>query len=444
MRRLSWSLAAVVFVAAAGGATGPDEPVRQARTGSGADLPTYIKKDEPKFSWKLKNKMTTDAGTTYELELVSQEWHDITWKHRIDVFQPKDVKPNATMLIYNTGGYNAGYPLFGFELANKIKAPVAFLYDIPNQPLFDGKKEDALIAETFVRALETKDTTWPLLFPMAKSVVKAMDALQAFTKDEFKEQATRFVLTGGSKRGWTTWLASASDPRIVAFAPLVIDTLKMTDQMEHQLQSFGKYSEMIHDYTERKLVPLPPGEDAKKLWQMVDPYFYREQAKQPKLLINGTNDPYWTGDALNLYWDDLKGDKWVLYVPNAGHNLQEPDKSRARATNALAAFARSVTVGKPFPTLKWKHDDADGKARLKIETSAAPKAARVWTATAPTRDFREAKWKESAATIADNTILVTAERPKEGYKEFFVEMEYEIDGIKYNLSTQLRVLEKAK
>ena len=74
----------------------------------------------------------------------------------------------------------------------------------------------------------------------------------------------------------------------------------------------------------------------------------------------------------------------------------------------------------------------------------APKAARVWTATAPTRDFREAKWKESAATVADNTILVTAERPKEGFKEFFVEMEYEIDGIKYNLSTQLRVLETAK
>ena len=346
MRRLSWSLAAVVFVAAAGGAR--------------ADLPTYIKKDEPKFSWKLKNKTTADAGTTYELELVSQEWHDITWKHRIDVFVPKGVKPNATMLIYNTGGYNAGYPLFGFELANKIKAPVAFLYDIPNQPLFDGKKEDALIAETFVRALETKDTTWPLLFPMAKSVVKAMDALQAFTKDEFKDQATRFVLTGGSKRGWTTWLAAASDPRIVAFAPLVIDTLNMTAQMEHQLDYFGKYREMIHDYTERKLVPLPPGEDAKKLWQMVDPYFYREQAKQPKLLVNGTNDPYWTGDALNLYWDDLKGDKWVLYVPNAGHNLQEPDKSRTRATNALAAFARSVTVGKPLPTLKWKHDDADG------------------------------------------------------------------------------------
>ncbi len=87
-----------------------------------------------------------------------------------------------------------------------IKAPIAILYDIPNQPLLDGKKEDALIAETFVRALETKDMSWPLLFPMAKSVVKAMDALQAFSKEELKLPVTQFVLSAprnaGGQRGW--------------------------------------------------------------------------------------------------------------------------------------------------------------------------------------------------------------------------------------------------
>src|SRR5205085_12187329 len=135
-------------------------------------LGDYIKKDEPKYSWNLKKKLNGLQGMTYELELVSQVWHGITWTHQVEIYQPKDAQPNATMLIYNTGGKaNLGTQAMGFDLARKVKAPVAFLYDIPNQPLFD-KKEDALIAETFVRALETKDTSWPLLFPMAKSVVK--------------------------------------------------------------------------------------------------------------------------------------------------------------------------------------------------------------------------------------------------------------------------------
>ncbi len=427
MRRLSWFLAGFVLLAAAAGAR--------------ADLAEYIKKPEPKFAWKLKNTSDTPQGKIYELEVVSQEWHDILWTHRVEVYVPKDAKPNTTMLLFNTGSKSMETQLMGFLLADKVKAPVAILYDIPNQPIFD-KKEDALIAETFVRALEMKDTSWPLLFPMAKSVVKTMDALQAFTKEQFKEPVKQFVLSGASKRGWTTWLASASDSRIVAFVPIVIDTLNMTKQMEHQLESFGQYSEMIHDYTERKLVPLPKGDEPKKLWQMVDPYFYRDQLKQPKLLINGTNDPYWVGDALNLYWDDLKGDKWVLYVPNAGHNLKE--EKGTRALNALAAFARAQTLGKSLPGLKWKHDDFQGQARLHIDCTEAPKAAHVWEAVSPTRDFRKAKWSESSATVAEKSITVTTALPKEGYKTFFVEMDYEMDSIKYNLSTQVRVLEKAK
>src|SRR5262249_10139535 len=144
------------------------------------------------------------------------------------VVVPPKATPKATMLLWNTGGKPSPTSIaLAFDLAGKIKAPVAFLYGIPNQPLLGNKKEDALIAETFVRYLKTGDASWPLLFPMAKSLARAMDALQEFARQEWKAEVRSFVVTGGSKRGWTTWLTAVADPRVKAIAPLVIDTLNM-------------------------------------------------------------------------------------------------------------------------------------------------------------------------------------------------------------------------
>jgi PhoPQ-activated pathogenicity-related protein len=165
----------------------------------------------------------------------------------------------------------------------------------------------------------------------------------------------------------------------------------------------------------------------------------------PKLLINGNNDGYWATDALNLYWDGLKGDKWVLYVPNAGHNLQQrtgngSDVTRAR--NGLAAFARAQITGKPLPRLEWKHDDADGKLRLTVTCKPAPLAARLWVADAPTLDFRKAEWKEQPVNLQEGTVTGLVEPPTTGCRAFYAEMEYELDGLHYDLSTQLRIAGK--
>lgn len=407
-------------------------------------LQKYVARAEPAYKWELRGKQSVGGGTIYDLHLVSQVWQEIPWEHQLQVYQPANVAPAATMLLYNTGGRaNDGNIAFGMELARKCGAPCAFLYGIPNQPLFGGLKEDALIAETFVRYLNTKDGNWPLLFPMAKSLVKGMDALQAFTAQEWDKPVKNFIVTGGSKRGWTTWLTAAADPRVKAIAPMVIDTLNMKEQSPWQLKSFGQYSDQINDYTSRGLVPMPDTPEAKQLWKMVDPWVYRDRLTLPKLLINGNNDPYWTTDALNLYWDDLKGDKWVLYVPNAGHNLQQKRSDgttdRSRAVDSLAAFARHQIKDNPMPRISWKHDDANGKLRLTVGASPTPKEARLWVAQAPTRDFRLAQWREQPATVSQPAIVGEVAPPADGFLAFFAELDYEIDGIKHHVSTQLRI-----
>ena len=427
------------------------------------DLVDYVAKDDKAFAWKKGNAIETPGGVAFELELTSQRWQNITWTHKVQVFVPKDVKPQATMVLWNQGGSpNAASGLLGLEIAKKVGAPVAFLYGIPNQPLFDGKREDALIAETFVQYLATKDSSWPLLFPMVKSLIKAMDALQAFAKEEWKFDVTHFVVTGASKRGWTSWLTAATgDKRVKAIAPLVIDTLNMPVQMKNQVAAFGKPSLMIKDYTERNLVPIPDSGEGQKLWKMVDPWVYRDQIAVPKMIINGANDPYWPLDALNSYWDDLKGEKHMLYVPNAGHDLREVDKDGKkqllpeRALNTLSAFCKCQIFGKTMPKSSVKYSATeDGKVSMQVFMEGTLKSQRVWFSECESRDFRKARWTEKTLSSTSGggavqisgpvSTTLTLKVPQSGFSAAFVETQFEVDGLVFPLSTQLRIFEAKK
>ncbi|MGL4420982.1 MAG: PhoPQ-activated pathogenicity-related family protein [Gemmataceae bacterium] len=424
----------------------------------GKDFAEFLKKPEPDYSWSLKDKTATDAGTIYTLDLTSQKWHDVVWKHGLQIIVPKSAAAKSTMVLWNQGGSpSASTALLAMQIAERMQAPVAFLYGVPNQPIpsIGGtKKEDALIAETFVRFLESGDPTWPLLFPMAKSLFKSMDAIQEFAKKEMQHEVTHFVVTGASKRGWTSWLVGAAgDKRVKGIAPLVIDTLHFKVQMPHQLEMFGgKYSLMIHDYQDRKLLPIPEGANAEKLWQLVDPWAYRESLTLPKMIINGTNDPYWTQDALNLYWDDLKGEKHVAYVPNAGHDLRpmtkpnqldtKKDTFPMRSINTLTAFARHLAEDKPMPQPQWTL----GKNSILVKFPEPCNAYRVWTCESKSKDFRQSLWSAAAdqpgKTAKEATINVP-QKPDVN-QAALIEMDYAIGDLNFTLTTQILIVPPAK
>ena len=194
-------------------------------------------------------------------------------------------------------------------MAEQMKTPVAVLLHVPQQPIFDGKVEDQIIAHTFDQYLKTNDSQWPLLLPMVKSAVRGMDAVQQFAQRQWKLQLKTFTVAGASKRGWTTWLTGAVEPRATAIAPMVIDVLNMGSQMKYQEKAWGKLSYKINDYSQLDLPARLNTEKGKALRAIVDPYSYRHLLTQPKLIMIGTNDHYSPLDALKLYWPEVTAEK---------------------------------------------------------------------------------------------------------------------------------------
>src|SRR5947207_15701648 len=90
---------------------------------------------------------------------------------------------------------------------------------------------------------------------MTKSVVRAMDAVTSFCAgaEGGKIKIDGFVVTGASKRGWTTWTTAAVDKRVVAIIPIVIDTLNVQQSAKHHFEAYGFWAPAIKDYTNIRL-----------------------------------------------------------------------------------------------------------------------------------------------------------------------------------------------
>ncbi len=395
----------------------------------------YVRKTDPSFAWKQAEQRDVDGFTATRLDLTSQTWRGHAWQHQVLVVRPPQVRNPDIAFLFITGDGDVS-KLFSLmkTLAERAGAVAAAVNKVPNQPLYDGRKEDALIAYTFNEYLKTGDREWPLLFPMAKSAVRAMDAVQAFASQGGGAKPVRFVVSGASKRGWTTWLTAAADTRVAGIAPMVIDMLNMKAQTQWAQQVYGKQSEKIGDYTELNLVERMDDPRMVELRAWVDPYSYRTRYTLPKLLLLGTNDPYWTVDSLRHYWNDLPEPKLVFQTPNAGHDLA----GGKEATQTLAAFFQMIADREELPKVNWTRAASPA---LEMSVTPAAKTFRLWTATSPDRDLRNDRWTSvEVPSNPGHKATATIERPAEGYRAYLMEAEFSTQtGHTYKLSTEARV-----
>ncbi len=440
----NFAIAAVLFTLALGNVESAEKKVRS------GPLADYVARPDDSYRWVKRQETKFGKGSYVELTLTSQTWHDIVWKHQLFILRPSSTKADTShAMLFIAGGLwkdkyedkPTGHKLprnaaVFATLAEHLKTPIAVLLHVPQQPILGGRREDAIIALTFEKFLRTGRSDWPLLLPMTKSAVRAMDAVQEFSAKEWSLDIKTFTVAGASKRGWTTWLTGAVDPRATQIAPIVIDMLNMAPQMKHQLDAWGSYSDQIHDYTERGLQKYLSSPGGKKLRDIVDPFSYREVLTQPKLIMLGTNDAYWPLDALNLYWKDLKGDKYILYVPNNGHGLND----FPRILGTLNALHQSAASGVKMPRLSWdlgRHGDA---LELDVRSDIKPRKVKAWVATSASRDFRSSRWSSFPTTSNGKGYHYKLPVPKVGYAAMYGEAVYPGEGLPFYLSTNVQIV----
>jgi PhoPQ-activated pathogenicity-related protein len=255
-----------------------------------------------------------------------------------------------------------------------------------------------------------------------------MDAITAFAASAAGGRGTvsRFVVAGASKRGWTTWTTAAVDARVVAVVPLVIDMLNIDPSFVHHWRAYGAWSDAVQDYVDHGIMDWMGTARFRALMAIEEPYEYRDRLTMPKYIVNASGDQFFLPDSSRFYFDDLRGEKHLRYVPNTGHSLEKTD-----AIAGVHAFYAAVVGGRPRPEVRWRFG-RDGS--IEVVAKQRPDAVRLWQATNPAaRNFRhdvigDAYRSTPLSPSGPNTWTARVPPPPRGWTAFFVELTFPSGG----------------
>ena len=382
--------------------------------------------------------------TAYMLEMTSQAWRGpsevdtVWWTHWVTIIVPEgdlllgETKPTALVVIAG-GDITDPAPAVDDSfrvLAAATRTVIIGLQGIPNQPLLFAdesisRSEDEIIAYSWDKFLAGGDSFWPVQLPMVKAVVRCMDAVEQFVDAEAGKTITNFVLTGGSKRGWTAWLTAAVDDRVSAIAPIVSDLLNMPRSFAHHWAAYGFWAEALQPYEDMGIFDWLDTARGEELMAIVDPYEYRADLDMPKFIINAAGDDFFVMDSIQFYIDGLIGETYLRHVPNANHYLDNVEED---VLNSVLPYYAALLNNEPRPQFSWSLQ-ADGSIRIDVVDE--PKAVYLWQADNLTsRDFRltttGAVWQSSVLLAEpDGSYLAQVPDPAQGWTAFLAELVYE-------------------
>lgn len=435
------------------------------------------------FQLIAKSADNLSKTTKIEYSFISQTWpktgpenERTSWHHKIDVYIPSQLKYDTALLWVNGGTLNVNIsqtynpkplPLNFNEIAQKTHSVVIDLQNIPNQYItLDNKKfaEDGLIAYTWAKFLKdpAHNRYTSAYLPMVKAVIKSIDNIQAlnFSKldllaeninNDFK--INNFIVSGLSKRGLTTWLASLHDNRIKAIIPMSIDLLNTKANMTHIFKSHQGWPIAMRDYSEQNVLQNLSSPSSEYLMQINDPYqyiqcsncdhktrhAYEKRASIDKYLIMASGDDFFVPDSTLFYYDQLPGYNNLRFIPNSPHSINNEIISNTLLTYTYLINNHKQNKAQILKSDLTKNIFSLNKYNLKITTKTLPHTITLYTAhNSKKRDFRLAegiKYQQTNIPVDSFDVSIAEKKksyqysievikPKEGWEAYFVELEF--------------------
>jgi PhoPQ-activated pathogenicity-related protein len=411
-------------------------------------LDAYVAAPDPTFAWKVEKTFTGAGFHGAVLELTSQTWMTAAesdrpvWKHWLTVTIPDKLSAQKAFLYIDGGSSSSTAPATATprfaQMAIDTGSVIAVLGQTPNQPIRfadtpdKARSEDDIIAYLQARYDGQKNPLALARLPMVKSGTTAMTAIQQFLASDAggKKTIDGFVVSGGSKRAWTSWLVGLLDPRVIGMMPIVINVLDVDATTRHHWETMGYFSPALGDYVKHKLIPDEIGRKMVEINTIEDPLNYRGRPamKMPKFIINAVGDEFFPPDNTKFSYNLLPGSKQLRMLPNSRHSTAGTD-----INESMTAWYDNLIHNRATPEYAWTVRD-DGA--LVVDPGAAkPSSVLLWQGTNPNaRDFRVQTLGDKAFTSTpltaqpDGRYVGNVEKPPTGFTAYFVELTYPTGG----------------
>jgi len=422
-------------------------------------LKGYIDKPDSAYQWEdtghrlvVNDYLERGGWTGYVLNFTSQQWltpEDTSqhlWWHILVVVVPEHLEVNDTAMLWLADGENKDQFIPGLtdynmvvvaDMATSSRMVCAALFQIPNgkivyadDVLQSHRAGDASIAFTWWHFLNdpTSDAEYILNLPMTKAGVRALDTIEAFlTSDtapteiqEIGVHPTQFLVAGASKRGLTTWLVGAVDPRVMGIVPVVFDELNFVNNVKHHYRSYGGWSFAFKDYWRLNLTLHFESKKMQEMFDIIDPFEFRDKLIMPKLVCDTADDEFFLPDDTRYWWHDMpmeyEMNKFIT-MPNSNHitvtgilelipavntwvkellsaheilkrkhNGRRPPVTTIEDRNAASVELMAVSE---IPRFNWTIDSNNGD--ITVQSEKKPKSVHLWHASTcndERRDFR--------------------------------------------------------